>query len=55
MPIVFLIPPLIKRVRKRMAKKKGKEYVPLFPKTTERVEKIKTKYKLKTKKNGKTI
>lgn len=48
MPFFFLIPPIITKVRKRRAIKNNKEYVPLFPKIKERVDKV----KLKLKNNG---
>tara|TARA_R110000751_G_scaffold12271_2_gene42227 strand:- start:846 stop:1001 length:156 start_codon:yes stop_codon:yes gene_type:complete len=51
MPFFFLIPPIVKRVRKRIALKKGEEYKPLFPKIKERVDNV----KLKIKNNGKDV
>ena len=48
MPFFFLIPPIVTRVRKRRAKKKKIEYIPLFPKFKERMDNV----KLKLKKNG---
>ena len=53
MPLLFLVRPLIIGVRKFRAKKKGKDYQPLFPQAIKKVEKI--KYKLKNRKNGKDI
>ena len=48
MPFFFLIPPIITKVRKRRAKKKNTEYIPIFPKFKERVDNV----KLKIKRNG---
>ena len=48
MPIFFLIPPIVTKVRKRIAKKKEVEYKPLFPKIKERMDNV----KLKLKNNG---
>tara|TARA_B100000287_G_scaffold361454_1_gene354224 strand:- start:27 stop:179 length:153 start_codon:yes stop_codon:yes gene_type:complete len=45
--IWFAIPPLIIRVRKKIAKKKGIDYKPLFPKTKEKVELVKKKFNFK--------
>ena len=53
MPFVFLVRPLVIGIRKSLAKKKGKEYKPLFPKAIKKVQQI--KYKLKNKKNGESI
>ena len=51
--IWFAIPPLVIRFRKKRAKKKGVEYKPLFPKTKEKVDRIKCL--IKNKKNEKVI
>jgi hypothetical protein len=48
MPLFFLIPPIITKVRKRRAQKRNIEYIPLFPKLKERVDNV----KLKIKRNG---
>ena len=48
MPLFFLIPNIITKVRKNRAKKKNIEYMPLFPKFKERVDNV----KLKIKRNG---
>jgi hypothetical protein len=45
--IWFAIPPLVIRVRKKIAKKKGIDYKPLFPKTKEKVELVKKKFNFK--------
>lgn len=45
----FLIRPIVIRYRKFIAKKKGVEYKPLFPKVIDRVDNFKIKIK---KKNG---
>ena len=47
----MLLKPLIIGCRKIIAKKRGIEYKPLFPKTKDKVDKI--KYNLKNRKNGK--
>tara|TARA_R110000787_G_scaffold380_4_gene1436 strand:+ start:1344 stop:1490 length:147 start_codon:yes stop_codon:yes gene_type:complete len=46
----FLIRPIVIRYRKFIAKKKGVEYKPLFPKVINRVDNFKNKIK-----NGKSI
>lgn len=51
MPLFFLIPPIVKKVRKRIAIKKDIEYKPLFPKIKERMDNVKLKFK----KNGKDV
>lgn len=53
--IWFAIPPLIVSIRKRIARKKGVEYKPLFPKTKERVENVKKRFNLKKSKNEKIV
>ena len=40
MPLFFLIPPIVKRIRKRIAIKKNIEYKPLFPKITDRMDNV---------------
>tara|TARA_R110001592_G_scaffold251500_1_gene514147 strand:+ start:851 stop:994 length:144 start_codon:yes stop_codon:yes gene_type:complete len=45
----FFIRPIVIRYRKYIAKKKGVEYKPLFPKVIDRVDNFKIKIK---KKNG---
>jgi hypothetical protein len=45
--IWLAIPPLITRLRKKRAKKKGIEFKPLFPKTKEKMEKLKCLIKKK--------
>jgi hypothetical protein len=49
MPLFFLIPPAVRMFRKRIAKKQGKEYKPLFPKTKDKVDSVKLKLKRKWK------
>ena len=39
--IWLAIPPLITRIRRKIARKKGIEFKPLFPKVKERVDRIK--------------
>ena len=51
--IWLAIPPLITRLRKKRAKKKGIEFKPLFPKVKDKVEKIKCL--IKRKKNEKDL
>ena len=53
--IWFAIPPLITRIRKKRARKKGIEFKPLFPKVKERVELVKKKFNFKKNKNEKVI
>jgi hypothetical protein len=53
--IWFAIPPIITKMRKRIARKKGVEYKPLFPKAKERVDRVKKRFNLKISKNEKIV
>ena len=52
--IWFAIPPLITRFRKKRAIKKGVDFKPLFPKTKEKMDRVKDRFNLK-KKNDEQI
>jgi|TARA_R110000822_G_scaffold47109_3_gene125134 hypothetical protein len=45
MPLVFLIRPVVIKVRKFVAKKKGLDYIPLLPKFAKKIEIIIVKLK----------
>jgi hypothetical protein len=49
------IPPLVIRLRKKRANKKGLDYKPLFPKAKGKVDKIKNSLNLNKKRNEKII